>query len=176
MNSPGRQDIWPFLIPAPIISSMKVPLLILCAGLASWLTLASGASAQESPVPVADETTEQPLPAPPASSMPEGEVVADPVCFNIVSRAPFTIFGTLVSNVYTTEDGSKAKHRSNFRLEEGQTTQFCTYGPFYAGRKLELVLRTLIPVFSCKTALYKDIEISGRRKPEGGTEIWAACL
>lgn len=155
---------------------MKVALLILCAGLASWLTLASGVSAQENAAPATEIIAEQPLPAPPADGGPDGEVVTDPVCFNIVNRAPFTVFGTLVSNVYTAEDGSKAKHRSNFRLEEGQTAPFCTYGPFYAGRKLELVLRTLIPVFSCKTGLYKDIEISGRRKPEGGTEVWAACL
>jgi len=164
---------------------MKTLIPILCAALILWFVTPPYARAQETAMPAAEEETEvtveeQPSPALPADmdmqDMPDGEVVADPLCFNIVSRAPFTVFGTLVSNIYTTDDGSKARHRSNFRLEEGQATQFCTYGPFYAGRKLELVLRTLIPVFSCKTALYKDIEISGRRKPEGGTEVWATCL
>lgn len=153
---------------------MKALIPILCAALILWFIPAPSARAQQEE-PMAAETAGRQSPPPPAD-MPDGEVVADPVCFGIVNRAPFTVFGSLVSNIYTTEDGSNARHRSNFRLEEGQMTRFCTYGPFYAGRKLELALRTLIPVFACKTALYKDIEISGRRKPEGGTEIWASCL
>lgn len=110
------------------------------------------------------------------SAMPDGEVVTDPICFNVINNASYNVFGTFVTGVYTAEDGSKARHRSNFRLEPAQKSQFCTTGPFYEGRKLELVLRTLIPVFSCKTAITGDIQIYGRRKPEGGTDTWAVCL
>lgn len=105
-----------------------------------------------------------------------GEVVADPICFNVINKAPYTVYGTFVTNTYTADDGTQARHRSNFRLETDYKSEFCTYGPFYEGRKLELVLRTLIPVFSCKTAITGDILIYGRRKPEGGTDTWAVCL
>lgn len=105
-----------------------------------------------------------------------GEVVTEPICFNVINKAPYTVYGTFVTNTYTADDGTQARHRSNFRLETNYKSEFCTYGPFYEGRKLELVLRTLIPVFSCKTALTRDIIIYGRRKPEGGSDTWAVCL
>lgn len=106
----------------------------------------------------------------------DGEVVDEPICFNVVSQAPYTVYGSFITNFFTRDDGARARHRSNFRLETNQKAEFCTYGPFYEGRKLELVIRTLVPVFTCKTALSGDIVVSGRRKPEGGTETWAACL
>jgi hypothetical protein len=39
------------------------------------------------------------------------------------------------------------------------------------------VLRTLVPVFSCKTRIDQgEIVIKGHRKPEGGAETWAECF
>ena len=153
---------------------MKVFLFSACFVLA--LLLPASLRAQDAPVaaplvvPALPETPALPLP------VVEGEVVTDPICFNVINNAPYTVFGTFITNIYTAEDGSKARHRSNFRLEAGFKSEFCTYGPFYEGRKLELVLRTLIPVFSCKTGINGDIMIYGRKKPEGGTDTWAVCL
>ena len=118
---------------------------------------------------------QQELAAPPPS-MPDGEVVSEPICFSVINKAPYSVIGSFVTDIYTADDGTKARHRSNFRLEPNYKSEFCTYGPFYEGRKLELVLRTLIPIFSCKTAVTGDILIYGRRKPEGGTDTWAVCL
>jgi hypothetical protein len=117
-----------------------------------------------------------PAAIPQAGMQADGEIVTDAICFNVINNAPYTVFGTFITNTYTAEDGTRARHRSNFRLETAHQSQFCTYGPFYEGRKLELVLRTLIPVFTCKTAITGDIVIQGRRKPEGGTDTWAVCL
>ena len=125
-------------------------------------------------LPVALRAQQEPVA--PLLTMPDGEVVREPVCFNVINKAPYSVMGSFVTNVYTTDDGGKARHRSNFRLESNYKSEFCTYGPFYEGRKLELVLRTLIPIFSCKTAVTGDILIYGRRKPEGGTDTWAVCL
>lgn len=116
------------------------------------------------------------------------EITSEPVCFQVRSEAPYKIYGSFVTDYYTRPDGIRARHRSNFRLEEVGAThpeegypmdraEFCSYGPFYPGRKLELVIRTLLPVFSCITAVDQgEIVISGRRKPEGGTVSTAACF
>ena len=114
--------------------------------------------------------------SPSADAEPDGEIVDKLICFNVVNKAPYTVTGTFSTDIYKTPEGIEAHHRANFRLEKEQKTNFCTEGPFYAGRKLDLVLRSLIPLFSCRTAITGDIIIYGRRKEEGGTDTWAACL
>lgn len=106
----------------------------------------------------------------------EGEVLPAPACFNILNRAPYAVYGSINTSLYTTKDGGKASHRQNFRLKTGESVQACTSGPFYAGRKVHLVIRTLVPVFSCKTGIAGDVVIYGKKKAGGGTETWAGCL
>ncbi len=134
-------------------------------------------SASSTETPAKPPASTPPPPAPPMSA-PAGQddVLKDPLCFNVVNKAPYTVYGSLSTNFYTAADGKKARHRSNFRLNEQEQAQFCTYGPFFDNQKLDLVLRTLVPVFSCKTAVTGDILIYGRRKAEGGTDTWAVCL
>ncbi len=114
------------------------------------------------------------------------EILSDPLCFNVRNEAPYKVYGNFGTDYYTAADGTKARHRSNFRLDEpgsvdeqgypSDRAEFCSYGPFYPDRKLEIVLRTLVPVFSCKTKIDQgEIVIKGRRKPEGGAETWAEC-
>ncbi len=115
------------------------------------------------------------------------DVVSDPICFTVRNEAPYKVYGSFVTNYYTTEDGTSARHKSNFRLDEPNSkdektgepsdrAEFCTYGPFIPERKLELVLRTLVPIFSCKTKIDQgEIVIKGFRKPEGGTNTYAEC-
>lgn len=118
------------------------------------------------------------------------EITQDPICFRVKNTAPYKVYGSFVTDYYTQADGTQARHRSNFRLEEAGATdpsegypldiaEFCSYGPFYPGRKLEMVLRTLLPIFSCMTKVDQgEIIISGYRKddPMGGTVTTAACF
>ena len=123
----------------------------------------------------------------PFSAMAQ-DVVAEPICFVVVNEAPYKVYGNFGTDYYTAADGTKARHRSNFRLDEAgakhetegyplDRAEFCSYGPFYPDRKLDLVLRTLVPIFSCKTKIDQGpIVISGYRKPEGGTVTTAKCF
>jgi hypothetical protein len=115
------------------------------------------------------------------------DVVPEALCFVVRNEAPYKVYGTFGTDYYVNPEGIKARHRSNFRLDEAGTkhpeegyptdrAEFCSYGPFYPDRKLDLVLRTLVPIFSCKTRIDQgEIVIKGFRKPEGGTETWAEC-
>ena len=74
------------------------------------------------------------------------------------------------------------RHRSEFRLEPGETTQACTVGPFYADYRVAFVVKTFIPLFSCKTKVNEDIIIKRQRigrdtykTNERGETIWAEC-
>jgi hypothetical protein len=116
------------------------------------------------------------------------DIVQEPICFSVRNEAPYMIFGNIATSDFTRPDGIVARHRSNFRLEaaggvDSETgepsdrAEFCSYGPFFEGRKLELVLRTLFPVFTCQTKIDQgEIVIKGFRKDEGGAQTWAECF
>lgn len=118
------------------------------------------------------------------------EITKEPICFTVKNTAPYKVYGSFITDYYTMPDGSRRRHTSNFRLEEADAkdpekgyaidrAEFCSYGPFYPGRQLEMVLRTLVPIFTCKTSIeLGEIVIKGHRnpEPEGGTKTWAECL
>ena len=121
---------------------------------------------------------------------PAGEIVSDPICFMLINRANHKINGTFRTDLYTREDGKQARHSSNFRFdatgskdEQGYPSdraEFCSYGPFYEGRKLELTIKTLFPVFSCKTNVESGpITLSSEPiedNPMGGYRYFATCF
>ncbi len=115
------------------------------------------------------------------------DIVSEPICFNVRNEAAYTVTGSFQTDYYTRPDGIRARHRSNFRLGEAgakddkgapaDVAEFCSYGPFLPERKLTLTIRTLVPVFSCKTKVDQgEIVIKGKKKPEGGTDTWAECF
>jgi len=117
------------------------------------------------------------------------DIVDQPICFAVVNTADHTMNGDFSTDYYTNEDGIKAKHRSNFRLqaagskdEAGKASdraEFCSYGPFLPDRMLTLRLRTLFPVFECKTRVDtgKEIVLKSERRPDdSGVQMWAECF
>ncbi len=116
------------------------------------------------------------------------QVTAEPMCFFLINEAPYKVYGNFGTDKYVRPDGVTTRHRSNFRLEEAGTVheeegypldraEFCSYGPFYPDYKLDLTLRTLVPIFDCRTRIDQGpIIIQGRRKPEGGAETKALCF
>jgi len=118
------------------------------------------------------------------------EITAEPICFTIRNEADHRIYGSVSTAYVTNEDGLKIHYDGTFRLEakgtvdpdtgyEKDSTEFCSNGPFYPGRQLEITLRTLIPVFTCKTNVeLGDIVIHSEKVIKDGVEtrkMWATC-
>lgn len=115
------------------------------------------------------------------------DIVKEPICFMVRNSADFTMYGNFGTDFYTTPQGGQARHRSSYRLEaagkmdeEGNPAdraEFCSYGPFFEGRKLELTIRTLFPVFSCMTRLDGgEIVLRAERKADdSGYDYHADC-
>ena len=117
----------------------------------------------------------------------DGEVTAQPVCFVLRNAADRQVNGSVVTNFYTRADGIRARHRNNFRLQARRTrspetgnftdrAEFCSRGPFYPGRKVEVILRTLVPVFRCKTNIERgEIVIRSETRADDSVKLWAEC-
>ncbi len=103
-------------------------------------------------------------------------VIPEPVCFTVYNAAPYQVNGTIATDYYTRDDGIRTRHRSNFRLEQSGRSEFCTTGPFFPDWTIELTLRSLFPIFTCRTRVDKgEIVIEGKILPDGGTETKARC-
>lgn len=117
----------------------------------------------------------------------EMDIVKDPICFVVKNESDVSVTGSIVTDYYMSPDGTKARHRSNFRMgkagskdEQGypdDMAEFCTYGPFYPDRKLEFVIRTLFPVFSCITKIDQGPIIihATRKADDSGYDYSAQC-
>ncbi len=118
------------------------------------------------------------------------DVVEEPICFALRNNNDFSVFGKFSTDRYTRPDGIVTRHRSNFRLEPagsvdaktGEKTdrsEYCTYGPFLPDRQLILTLRTLVPIFECKTRVDTGQEIviqSERKADDSGYDVWVECF
>lgn len=116
------------------------------------------------------------------------DIVQEPICFALRNTADYTIAGNLATAQFQRPDGIVARHRSNFRLyaagstdDKGEPTdyeEFCSYGPFLSDRRLLLTIRTLFPVFECKTRIDQgEIVLKGqRRADDNGVISWAECF
>lgn len=106
-----------------------------------------------------------------------------PLCADLVNESDYTARGTIntASAVYkdaedSLKDGTRARHSVNFKIDPGEKQQICSTGPFFEGRKVELVLRTLVPVFDCYTSLIAPIVIKSERDADGEFRTWAECF
>ena len=118
------------------------------------------------------------------------EITAEPICFNIINDSDQTIYGSVVTDYITRADGQKIHYDGTFRLAPKDTldpktgyrkdfSEFCTKGPFFPGRQLQITLRTLIPVFSCKTSVEaNDVVVHSNEVMKDGIKTrkyWATC-
>lgn len=105
----------------------------------------------------------------------EGEVTSAPICTFLVNRSNQTIMGVVYTAPQTVPSGQTLRRSQNFRLESHEKKQICATGPFYEGRRLELVIRTLIPLFTCRTTLDREIFLDAEEGEGGIKKLSAAC-
>lgn len=102
-------------------------------------------------------------------------VTDTPLCGTLVNKSNYKVYGS-VSTEYFPGPNGQQRHWQNFTLKPEERMQICSQGPFYKDYTLELVLRTLIPVFNCYTRLGGEIIIDSRQREDGSTETFATCL
>lgn len=104
-----------------------------------------------------------------------GEVTPFKECASIRNDAGHTVMGVMRTAGFKSTKGQVQFHEGPFVLEDGENVVVCSTGPFYPGYKVELTLRTIMPLFTCQTRLSGEIVIRKRKDKDGITELYADC-
>lgn len=109
------------------------------------------------------------------STQKDGEVVKKPICTYLTNRSSQTIMGSIAVMPQKTADGRTVTLEENYRLEAGERHKICALGPFYEGRRVSLVIRTLLPLFECKTKIDREIFLDAKEGAGGFKKLSATC-
>lgn len=104
-----------------------------------------------------------------------GEVTPFEECANLRNMTDQTIMGVVRTAPFKATTGNVQRHEGSFRLEPDEMATICSKGPFYDGYRVELVIRTIIPLFTCKTRLSGEIYLRKTESKEGITKLYAEC-
>ncbi len=103
------------------------------------------------------------------------EVTPFDECANLRNMTDQTIMGVVRTAPFKSTTGNVQRHEGSFRLEPDEIATICSKGPFYDGYRVELVIRTIIPLFTCKTRLSGEIYLRKTENNEGITKLYAEC-
>ena len=104
-----------------------------------------------------------------------GEVTPFKECASIRNAIGYTMTGIMRTAGFKTTTGNVKYHEGTFVLNDNENVVICSSGPFYPGYKVEMTLKTIMPIFSCQTRLSGEIVLRKRINDDGVTEIYADC-
>lgn len=96
-------------------------------------------------------------------------------CATIINAADQQVMGVIKTEAFIFQ-GKVRRHEKNFNLQDGETVSVCSTGPFFPGYKVELTIRTIMPLFTCHTRLSGNIYLRSKWDDENGVRIlYADC-
>jgi len=99
-----------------------------------------------------------------------------PHCAVLKNESKGTAFVAIRTDFYTAPDGSRSYYEEVIHLKEGQEREICAKGPFLPDYKVTLIVKSLFPLYECKTKLTGTIPIRERPDKEGGRDVYAVCV
>ena len=96
-------------------------------------------------------------------------------CATIINSANQQVMGVIKTESFKFQ-GKIIRHEKNFNLKDGETVAVCSTGPFFPGYKLELTIRTIMPLFTCHTRLSGNIYLRSKWDDKNNVRIlYADC-
>lgn len=102
-----------------------------------------------------------------------GDVTPFKECATLRNSANQQVMGVIKTDAFKYK-GQIVRHESTFDLQDGETVVVCSTGPFFPGYKVELTIKTIMPLFSCLTRLSGDIVLR-RKEVDRYTQLYADC-
>lgn len=96
-------------------------------------------------------------------------------CGTLVNSAGQVVMGVIKTESFMFQK-QIIRHEKNFNLQDGETVEVCSTGPFFPGYKVELTIRTIMPLFTCHTRLSGNIYLRKKWDDENGVNVlYADC-
>jgi len=94
-------------------------------------------------------------------------------CATLRNAANQQVMGVIKTDAFKYK-GQIVRHESTFDLQDGETVEICSTGPFFPGYKVELTIKTIMPLFTCQTRLSGEIVLR-RTEQDGFNVLYADC-
>lgn len=95
-------------------------------------------------------------------------------CSDLINRTAHTVRGSVRTALTPNAAGDMVRHEENFAIPAGGQWKICSDGPFFDGGRVQLSIKTVFPVFECKTKLGSPIIITALRKKDDSGYDWSA--
>lgn len=102
-----------------------------------------------------------------------GDVTPFKECATLRNAANQQVMGVIKTESFIYR-GQEVRHEKNFDLQDGESVEVCSTGPFFPGYKVELTIRTIMPLFTCNTRLSGEIVLRSKEQ-DGMTLLYADC-
>lgn len=98
-----------------------------------------------------------------------------PQCAQIKNETKDDALVEIRTDYYLHENGAKDYYETILRLKPDESREVCAKGPFYPDYKVNLTIKSLFPLFDCRTKLTGEIPIRERKAAGGGRDFYAVC-
>lgn len=99
-----------------------------------------------------------------------------PYCALIKNETKDEMIVQIRTDYYLRDDGTRDYHETILRIDAGKDREICAKGPFYPDYKVDLILKSLFPLFDCRTKLQGEIPLRERKLANGDREFYAVCV
>lgn len=79
------------------------------------------------------------------------------------------------TDYYLREDGGRDYYETLLRIEAGKEREICAKGPFYPDYKVDLIVKSLFPLYDCRTKLQGEIPIREKQGQGEERSFYAVC-
>jgi hypothetical protein len=106
----------------------------------------------------------------------QAQIFSDtPMCLTLYNSLDYEVLGHIETAEFHDEAGKLSWHRSNFRLAPEEQKKVCATGPFFDGYKLRIVLKTIMPLYTCLSDMDRIVTISKKTDENGIVMPVADC-
>ncbi len=114
----------------------------------------------------------------PLSAQAEELYTPQPQCADIKNETDGKVFVAIRTDFYAKPDGTRSYYETVLHLDPGKFQQVCAKGPFFPDYKVLLMVKSLLPLFDCKTKMQGTIAVRSRPAKDNpeAHDYYATCV
>ena len=98
-----------------------------------------------------------------------------PLCLTLDNKTGDAVLGHIETAEYRDDHGKQSWHRHNFRIPKEESQEVCSTGPFFDDQKLRVVVKTIMPLYTCLTSMGGTVTITREPNQYGFKMLMMDC-